>query len=200
MNPMRSLAGLLLAAGTALLAVRFSSAADAPSPRLAFTRAGNELQFDTGVLKGTLAEGGKPLGLRPLAHVASGVQLAGAFGILSPYRLLTADARFGTAAWDWASTSDVLPDGAARLHWPADKDHPLEMTGTYRWAAADTLDLELVVKPQRGLRQFETLPGFVFQRLPRVAGLRGSEGRRRQAVSFLRGRQVGRRLADVSPR
>ena len=90
------------------------------------------------MLKGTLGEGGKPLGLRPVTHTASGVQAAGAFGIFSPYRLLTAEARFGTAAWDWASKSELLPDGAARVHWSADKEHPLEMTGVYRWSAVRT--------------------------------------------------------------
>ena len=111
-----------------------SAAEDRLPPKLAFTRAANELRFDTGVLKGTLGEEGKSLGLRPLTHRATGAQIAGAFGILSPYRLLTSHARFGTAAWDWPRTCEVQADGAARVRWSADKEHPLDLTGVYRWS------------------------------------------------------------------
>jgi hypothetical protein len=156
---------------------------DHPLAGLAFHRAANELRFDTGVLQGTLGEGGKSLGLRPVRHVPSGVQIAGMFGILSPYRLLTADARFGTAAWDWTSRSEVLADGAARVHWPADKNHPLEMTGVYRWSANDTLDLELTVNPRRDLRRFELFLASYFHGFPtslayvRQAGTANGPGR-----------------------
>jgi hypothetical protein len=137
------------------LAGRCALAEDRPPSKLAFTRGASGLYFDTGVLRGSLGEGGKSLGLRPVTHIASNVQMAGDFGILSPYRMLTSDARFGTAAWDWASKSELLADGAAKLHWLPDKEHPLEMTGVYRWSADDTLDLELTVKAQRDLRRFE---------------------------------------------
>ena len=141
-------------------------AEDRPPPRLAFTVAAKELHFDTGALKGTLGQGGKSTGLRPVTHIASGVQMAGAFGILSPYRMLTFDARFGTAAWDWASKAELLADGAAQVHWSPDKAHPLEMTGVYRWAADDTLDLKLTVKPQRDLRRFELFLASYFNGFP----------------------------------
>ena len=145
---------------------RLALAEDRPPSKLAFTRAANELHFDTGVLQGALGEGGKALGLQPLTHIASGVQTAGAFGILSPYRMLTSDARFGTAAWDWASKAELLADGAARVHWSPDDVHPLEMTGVYRWAADDTLDLELTVKPRRDLRRFELFLASYFSGFP----------------------------------
>jgi hypothetical protein len=160
---------VLLSALAALLPAltgRFALAEDPPPSKPAFTRAAGELHFDTGVLKGTLGGGGKSLGLRPVTHVASGVQIAGAYGILSPYRLLTSDARFGTAAWDWASKTEVLPDGAAKVSWSPDEAHPLEMTGVYRWAAGDTLDLALTVKPQRDLRCFELFLASYFNGFP----------------------------------
>ncbi len=160
---------VLLSTMAAVLAAptgRFALAEDRPPSKLAFTRAASELRFDTGVLTGTLGSGGKSLGLRPVTHVASGVQAAGAYGIFSPYRLLTSDARFGTAAWDWARKAELLPDGAAKVRWSPDKDHPLEMTGVYRWAAADTLDLQLTVKPQRDLRRFELFLASYFNGFP----------------------------------
>ena len=52
------------------------------------------------------------------------------------------------------------------MHWPADEVHPLEMTGVYRWAADDTLDLELTVKPQRDLRRFELFLASYFNGFP----------------------------------
>jgi hypothetical protein len=155
-----------MAATLPALTGRFALAEDRPPFKLAFTRAAGELHFDTGVLKGTLGEGGKSLGLRPVTHVASGVQMAGAFGILSPYRMLTSDARFGTAAWDWARQAELLARGAARVHWSPDEVHPLEMTGVYRWVADDTLDLELTVKPQRDLRRFELFLASYFNGFP----------------------------------
>lgn len=161
---------------------------DRSPARPAFTRAAGEMHFDTGVLKGTLAEGGKSLGLRPVTHIASGVQIAGAFGILSPYRMLTSDARFGTAAWDWASKSELLTDGAARVRWSADETHPLEMTGVYRWSAGDTLDLVLTVKPRRDLRRFELFLASYFHGFPaalayvRQPGSANGSGRFMEAV------------------
>ncbi len=169
---------VLLPAMAALLPAltgRFALAEERPSCKLAFTRTASGLHFDTGVLQGALGEGGKSLGLRPVTHLASGAQMAGAFGILSPYRMLTADARFGTAAWDWASKTEPLADGAAKVYWSPDEVHPLEMTGVYRWAAGDTLDLELTVKPQRSLRRFELFLASYFNGFPASAAcVRGS--------------------------
>ncbi len=157
---------VLSAIMVAILSAMTGLAQDRPSSKLAFTRTAGELHFDTGVLKGALGEGGKSLGLRPVTHIASGIQVAGHFGILSPYRMLTSDARFGDAAWDWDRKSELLADGAAQVHWPPDKVHPLEMTGVYRWAADDTLDLELTVKPQRDLRRFELFLASYFDGFP----------------------------------
>ena len=146
------------------------------------------LNFDTGVLKGALGEGGKSFGLRPVVHIPSGVQIAGQFGILSPYRMLTANARFGTAAWEWASKLELLADGAARVHWSPDEEHPLEMTGVYRWTRDDTLDLELTVKPQRDLRRFELFLASYFHGFPvslayvRQPGSASGAGRFMEAV------------------
>ena len=166
MNRLRLVLLSTIVAVLPAVACRLARAEDRLPSTLVFTRAAGELHFDTGILKGTLGAGGKSLGLRPVTHVASNVQLAGAFGVFSPYRLLTSDARFGTAAWDWASKSDVLADGAAQVRWAPDTVHPLEMTGVYRWTAADTLDLELTVKPQRDLRRFELFLASYFNGFP----------------------------------
>ena len=174
-----------------VLTGRYALSEDRPPSTLAFTRGYGELHFDTGVLKGTLGEGGKSLGLRPVTHIASGAQVAGAFGILSPYRLLTADARFGTAAWDWASKSELLADGAARVHWSPDKEHPLEMTGVYRWAANDTLDLDLTVRPQRDLRQFELFLASYFNGFPLSLAFVQQPASEKRSYRFMEAEQAG---------
>lgn len=143
-----------------------AAAAEAPAAGLAFTAAGAEFHFDTGALRGTLREGGRSLGLRPVLEGAAGTPVAGAFGLFSPYRLLTADARFGPAAWDWASQAKRLPDGAAQVQWRPDAEHPLEITAVYRWTAPGTLDFQATVKPQRDVRKFELFLASYFNGFP----------------------------------
>ncbi len=144
-------------------------AADGPPARLAFTPEGNQFRVDTGVLAGTLRAGGKSLGLTPVREAASGAEIAGAFGLLSPYRLLTADARFGTAAWDWASRAAILPDGSVEVRWSANQEHPLNLTGVYRLAAPGTLDLRLTVEPKRDLARFELFLASYFNGFPEAS-------------------------------
>jgi hypothetical protein len=127
---------------------------------------GKEYRFDTGLLRGTLREGGKSKGLRPVFDVSSGAGLAGGLGLFSPYRLLTADARFGPAAWDWASQAQVLADGAVEVHWTPDAEHPLDITAVYRWTAPNTLDFAVAVKPQQDLRKFELFLASYFDGFP----------------------------------
>ncbi|MCX5670015.1 MAG: hypothetical protein NTU94_01665 [Planctomycetota bacterium] len=140
--------------------------AKAPPPRLAFTAAGSEYHFDTGAWRGTLRAGGKSLGLRPVLEGASGAPVAGALGLFSPYRLLTADARFGPAAWDWSSQAQLLSDGAVEVRWLPDKEHPLEIAAVYRWTAPDVLDFQATVKPQQDLRRFELFLASYFEGFP----------------------------------
>jgi len=141
---------------------RMPARADETSPSLAFIAAGKEYHFDTGALRGTLRAGGRSQGLGPVQDIGAGKAISGPFGLLSPYRLLTADARFGTAAWDWASQARLLENCAVEVRWDADREHPLEMTAKYRFAAADTIDLTLTVKPKQDLRGFELFLASYF--------------------------------------
>jgi hypothetical protein len=167
----------LVAGGLAWLSVvgLGGAMAEAPAPgaaapggtaNLAFAAADKAFRFDTGVLKGTLREGGRSLGLKPVLEAASGTPLAGAFGLFSPYRLLTSDARFGTAAWDWASEALVLGDGAVEVRWAPDAERPLAITAVYRWAAPNTLDFAATVKPQKDLARFELFLASYFDGFP----------------------------------
>jgi hypothetical protein len=139
-----------------------SAAPDTASSRLAFTAAGPEYRFDTGVLQGTLRAGGKSLGLRPVVDVASGTRLSGGMGLFSPYRLLTPEARFGHAAWDWPSRARLPADGGVEVHWLPDKEHPLDLKAVYRFASPNALDFLATVAPQRDLRRFELFLASYF--------------------------------------
>lgn len=160
---------LLLALVPLIIAVA-RAGEPAAAATLAFTAEGKEFRFDTGMLKGTLRpEGrqqGKSLGLQPLIEVGAGTSVANPHGIFSLYRLLSADARYGTAGWDWASEPKLLADGAAEVRWSADKDHPFDMTAVYRWSAANTLDLQVTVKPQQDLKCFELFLASYFNGFP----------------------------------
>ena len=135
-------------------------------PGLGFTAAGKEFHFDTGVLRGTLRADGHSLGIFPMLEDSSGKAVAGptwgGYGVLSPYRMLSADARYGTAAWDWPSRAKLLDSGAVESRWSADKDHPFDMTARYRFSAPDTLDLTVTVVPRQNLRRFELFLSSYF--------------------------------------
>ena len=71
------------------------------------------------------------------------------------------------------------------------------MTAVYRWSAADTLDVELTVTPERDLRRFELFLASYFQGFATaMAYVRQPGGGGR----FYGSRQDRRRLADISPR
>jgi len=121
--------------------------------------------FDTGVLRGKLRLDGRSQGIASLVHVATGKEIAFGGdhpGIFSPYRVFSTDTRYGHAARDWPAEPKLLEDGAVSVRWPAAEDHPLEITGVYRWSAPDTLDLELTVRPRIAMPRFELFLSSYF--------------------------------------
>ena len=162
------LVGVLVLAVTPILAA---------GPDLAFKPAGEGCyQFDTGTFEGRLKLDGRSQGLYPLVDAATGVDLARPPGVFSPYRVFTTNHRFGNAARDWPTQSKILPDGAVEAFWPAAEGHPLEMTGVYRWSAADTLDFEITVKPQQDMPRFELFMSSYFIRTFRASVYMQREG------------------------
>ena len=133
------------------------------SAALAFTsNKRGEYIFDTGTLRGKLRAGGKTLGLSSVVHIPSGARLDGSYGILSYYRVFTTNKRYGTAAWDWPSTSKLLPAGAVQVTWPEAKGRPFAMTAIYRWTDPVTLDVETIVKAGKDLGDFEVFLASYF--------------------------------------
>ena len=135
------------------------------STRLAFTsNESGEYEFDTGTLRGKLRRAGKSPGLSSVVHVPSGLTLNGTYGILSHYRVFTTNSRYGTAAWDWPSTSKLLADGSVQITWPEAPDRPFEMAALYRCTGASTIDVETIVKARKDLSNFEVFLASYFDK------------------------------------
>jgi hypothetical protein len=137
---------------------------DAPGKtKLAFTAAGtNEFAFDTGVFKGKLRAHGKSTGLSSVVHRPTGVTVDSSMGLFGHYRVFSANHRYGTAAWDWPSDASLRPDGSVEVHWPSAEDRPFELRAVYRWAGANTLDLETSVQAKTNLAKFESFLASYF--------------------------------------
>ena len=100
-----------------------------------------------------------------MTHVPSGKELAWGDtnpGILSYYRVLGQDFRYGDSPRHWPSVGKLLPDGALEITWPATEEHPFELGAVYRWAAPDTLDVETICTPQRAMPGAEVFLSSYF--------------------------------------
>ena len=119
-------------------------------------------QFDTGVLQGTLRNEGRSIGLLPVTHVPSGASLASSMGLFSIYRVFSDGVRYGKGMWDWPSDARAGSGGSVKVVWPPAEDRPFAMSAVYRWAAADTLDIEISARPERDLHGFEAFLAAYF--------------------------------------
>jgi hypothetical protein len=125
----------------------------------------NGFTFDTGILQGKLHANGKPTGLTEVIHIPTGRRLDGSMGILSFYRVFTANRRYGTAAWDWPKGSaTLLADGAVEYVWPAIDDRPFEFKVVYRWTNATTLNVEITITAKADLKAFESFLASYFDK------------------------------------
>ncbi len=140
-------------------------AQSSPPGKLRFVKGPNgELTFDTGVVKGVLRKGGKSRGLSSVVHIPTGARLDGGSGIMGYYRVFTTNHRYGSAGWNWPSTSRLLPDGAVEIAWPAQAGRPFSMVSRYRWQDKKTLDLETTIKADADLDNFEVFLSSYFHK------------------------------------
>lgn len=154
-------------AGLGLLLLGVALPIQGQSTKLAFSPVADGYStFDTGVLRGKMKLDGKYQGIASIVYGPTGMELAKAPGLLSYYRIFSTDTRYGHAARDWPLSTKILDEGALEVHFPPGEDHPLDLTGIFRWAAPDTLDLETIVCPQVPMPNMEVflssyvVPGF----------------------------------------
>jgi hypothetical protein len=133
-------------------------------------------------------------------HLPTGIRLDGSVGIAGHYRVFTANRRYGTAAWDWPSTAELLPDGSVQTTWPEASDRPFEMTAHYRWAAPQVLDVVTTVAARENLSGFESFfASYLNEAFPTPYAWARSEEPRTQS-HFLRGdKNYGDWLMFISP-
>jgi len=160
-----------LLAGPALQkTVAVDDRATLDSNKLAFKidDAGN-LAFDTGVVRGSLQKDGAGEALKPITFVNPEIAINGTnHGLLTPYRFLTPQKRYGFGSWEWPRTGKVLPDGSAELRWNAAADRPFTFSTGYQWKAADTLDFTVTFAPRTDLEKFELFLGSYFLNFKKV--------------------------------
>ena len=118
--------------------------------------------FDTGRLRGKVRLDGKSQGISSLVYAPTGMELLRSPGLLSYYRVFSTGVRYGEAARDWPVAARVKEGGAVEIRFPPAADHPLELTGTFRWRSVDTLDLETTVKANRALPRMEVFLSSYF--------------------------------------
>jgi len=199
MNARRALIWLSITASIASLPP--SAGGAEPDNPLAFKPAdGGGYAFDTGVLRGMLRQDGKSRALSNVVHLPTGIRLDGSVGIAGHYRVFTANRRYGTAAWDWPSTAELLPDGSVQTTWPEASDRPFEMTAHYRWAAPQVLDVVTTVAARENLSGFESFfASYMNEAFPTPYAWARSEEPRTQS-HFLRGdKNYGDWLMFISP-
>ncbi len=145
------------------LVLAVASPVFADPPNLGFKPSGEGLyDFNTGVFQGRLKVDGKYQGLYPMTHVGLGMELVHAPGVFSFYRVLGRNQRYGACVRDWPTQTRLLENGAVEVRWPAADDHPVEITGVYRWKRPDTLDLEIALSPRCDIPQCELFMSSYF--------------------------------------
>ena len=109
----------------AVLLLQWPGSGQEIPPKLAFVANDKgEYTFDTGVLRGTLRQGGKSLGLR--SHPRSHRDQAGSeHGHPELLPGLHDRQTLRPGAWDWPSTAKLLPDGAVQVTSPERRIAPL---------------------------------------------------------------------------
>jgi hypothetical protein len=145
----------------ALLAGGLAGIAAAETPGFKQGQPG-QFTFDTGALKGALQVTEKVSGLVSLVDTASGTELAkgkNSLGFLQYYRLLSPNRRWGTIIWEWRKSARLQDDGSVRVDWPAEDDHPCDLSGIFRWSAPGVLDLETVITPRQDMLGLELFIG-----------------------------------------
>jgi len=153
----------MLRSAIAAFAAPVSVASASGAPDLSFHEAPDGgFTFDTGVLRGKLRAGGKSSGLTDVVHVPSGARISQTYGLVGHYRVLAANRRFLPDVWAMPSEATLAGGGSVQARWPAAADRPFEMRVTYRWSAADTLEVETGVTAGAPLAGFESFLASYF--------------------------------------
>lgn len=135
--------------------------------------------FDTGVIKGTLRRKGTSVGLVPVVHIETGIELADGAGLFNHYRVFTLGKRYGQGARNWPSTARLADDGGVEIVWEVTDERPFELCGSYNWVTPNTIDLVTTVRAKNRLEAFEVFlasyyrPQFIDSRVWASPSIKG---------------------------
>jgi hypothetical protein len=148
---------------SAVLIAGTVGAVGAENPRLGFQPAGQGYySFDTGQFRGKVRVDGQSQGISSVVYVPTGMEMANAPGLLSYYRVFSTSVRYGEAVRDWPVVARLGEGRGLEIRFPPTAQHPMEITGTFRWRSADTLDLETTVKAAQALPRLEVFLSSYF--------------------------------------
>jgi len=144
-----------------------SSAPQSEKLRFKATGTKGEYKFDTGIIRGTLRSEGQSRGLSEVIYLPKKIKIDSSMGLFGFYRIFSGPRRYGSALWYRASGAELLPNGAVKVVWPAEKEYPFEITAIYRLLNAASVDLEIMVKPSQDLQTFEVfLASYFYKDFP----------------------------------
>lgn len=112
-------------------------------------------KFDTGIVRGIFNGEKNSQGFISLIHNATDKELAHTPGLLSFYRLLSANTRWPTDFRDRNRTAQLTDQGALLIHWPSEEGSPVQVSAIFNWRSPDTLDLGIEMIPSIDLRDGE---------------------------------------------
>ena len=174
----------------AVLAVAIAATAMGAEPVVPAFRPAEEegyVAFDTGPLRGKVRLDGKRQGISSLIYTPTETELVTSVGLLSYYRVFSAGKRYGKAARDWPLETKLRDDGALQVTFPPSEEHPLELTGTFRWSRPDTLDLETTVTPQVAMPCMEVfLSSYLVEDFEGLVYLKPNRFAKVKAAEFVR--------------
>ncbi|MBL9137412.1 MAG: hypothetical protein JNK85_16185 [Verrucomicrobiales bacterium] len=159
----RLLTGISLAFAALVTCGAADPAPASTGPNLRFqARPDGSFVFNTGTLRGVVRTQGKSVGLQEVYYLPTKQRLDRSMGLLGHYRVFSQGKRYGTGAWDWPSTAQILDDGTLITQWAAGDDRPFELRAAYRWRNPSTLDVETMVRAQADLPAFECFLASYF--------------------------------------
>jgi hypothetical protein len=145
------------------LVVGMSATARAEDVHLAFRPAEQGYYvFDTGLFRGRMRVDGRSQGIASIVHGPTAAEMVVTPGVFSFYRVFSTSIRYGHEVRDWPVEARVLEDGGLEIRFPPAADHPMEVSGIFRWRSADTLDLETRVKAAGALPCLELFLSSYF--------------------------------------
>ncbi len=161
--------------------------AEPATPAFRPTKEEGYVAFDTGMLQGKVRLDGKHQGISSLVYTPTETELAASVGLLSYYRVFSEGNRYGKAARDWPIETKLLDNGGLQITFSPSEEHPLKMTGTFRWRGPDTLDLETTVTPRVAMPGMEVfLSSYLIHGFEGLVYLKPNRFTKGKAAEFVR--------------